>query len=279
MQIVLVGPGRAGTSVALAAVSAGHDVVAVAARRPEAASNAAARLGAATVAVGEQLPVADLAIVAVVDDAIPAVAEMVAPGAVACRAAVHLSGLAPVSTLDPFRRRGVATGSFHPLQSLPTADAGAAALAGSWVGITTHDAGLAGELERFGRDLGLRPFPLDDDAKATYHAGAAAAANFPLAALTMAADLFDAANVPWEAARPLAETIVRNAFELGPRVALTGPVVRGDVATVRGQLDAVARSAPEWIEPFTMFVRALADLTGRSEAFAELVTHWQPPEE
>jgi predicted short-subunit dehydrogenase-like oxidoreductase (DUF2520 family) len=189
---------------------------------------------------------------------------------------VHLSGLTPVSALAPLAASGCRTGSFHPLQTLPNPEVGAARLSGAWVAVTAEEP-LRTTLHGFARSLGAHPFDLADGAKALYHAGAAAAANFLLLALTMASDLLGAADVPFAAARPLVEAVVANAFELGPRPALTGPVARGDVGTVAAQLDAVAAAAPEWVAPFAASVLHLAGLAGRRDDFRDLLERWRPP--
>ncbi len=80
----------------------------------------------------------------------------------------------------------------------------------------------------------------------------------------MAEDLFAAAGVPFEAAGPLVRAVVDNALTMSPRRALTGPVARGDFRTVAAQLEAVQRSAPEWIEDFDAFVAALARVAGKT---------------
>ena len=87
----------------------------------------------------------------------------------------------------------------------------------------------------------------------------------------MAADLFKEAGVPWDVARPLVEAVVANAFELGPRAALTGPVARGDSETVAAQLEAVTSASPEWQVAFARFVDLLASLTGRADQFAAVL--------
>ena len=260
MLITIVGPGRAGLSLAAAAGRAGHDITAVVARTAERAGEAALALGAAPYAIGDPLPPSDLCVVSVRDDAIESVAGQLAAAAVGSDAAVHLSGLAPVAALEPLAAAGVSTGSFHPLQTLPTPAAGAAALAGSWIAITASRPRLYERLTGLAESLGALPFSLSDEHKAVYHAAAAAAANFPLAALTMASDLFDAAGVPFEAAHPLVDAVVANAFDLGPRAALTGPVARGDVATVAAQLAAVRAETPSLVPGFVGFVRELARL-------------------
>lgn len=272
MRVIVVGPGRAGTALAMAAHAAGHEVVAVMARRMEAAEDAAASLGAArAVLIGNDVPPSDLIVVATRDDTISEVAGEIAPSVREAGGVVHISGLASIEALAPIARVGVATGSFHPLQTFPTPEAGAAGLPGAWIGVTTRNRRLRGELHELARSLGSVPFDLADEAKGLYHAAASAASNFLLASLVMAADLFEEAGVPFEAARPLVEAAVSNAFELGPRSGLTGPVARGDVATVEAQLAAVTGSASSHARAFKSLVSELALLTGRAEQFRDLV--------
>ncbi len=270
MRIVLVGPGRAGMSVAIAAVAAEHDVVAVVGRSLESAAKGASMVGAMPLTIADGLPMADLAIIATRDSAIAAVAAHIAKTAVDIEASIHLSGLTSVAALQPLAAVGMEVGSFHPLQTFPTPQAGAARLSGAHIGITATEP-LLGTLEQLARDLGAISFLLSDEAKPLYHAAAAAAANFPLAAFAMASDLFAAAGVPWDAARPLVEAVVANAFEMGPRAALTGPVARGDVETVAAQLRSVDSNAPEWRATFARFVEVLAAITGRAEQFESVL--------
>lgn len=275
MKLTIVGPGRAGMSLAIAAIEAGHSVTAVVGRNPALVAAAADRLDTSPHDITDVLPPTDVSVLSVRDDALLSVAAALAGAPTAGErlpgAAVHLSGLASLSVLDPLQEQGLKIGSFHPLQTLPNPEAGAAALAGSWIAVTTNDADLGVSLESLASSLGAQPFPLEDELKATYHAAAAAAANFPLAALTMANDLFTAAGVPFAASRPLVDAVVANAYELGPRAALTGPVARGDIGTVAAQLEAVSAADPSLVPGFVAFVAELARLTGRSEAFEAVI--------
>jgi len=261
-------------SLGLAATGSGHRIVAVVGRDREAAVAGAASVGARAAGIGEPLGRGDLLVLAVRDAAIAEVATSLAPAA-GYHAAVHLSGFTPVAALAPLADGGRHTGSFHPLQTLSRAEDGAARLAGAHVAVTAKEP-LRQLLWNLALSLGAAPFDLADEAKPLYHAGASAAANFPLAALAMAADLLEAAKVPFAAARPLVEAVVGNAFELGPRAALTGPVARGDVATVTGQAGAVHDAAPEWLEGFVAFVRELARISGGAGDFEALVGGWRP---
>jgi predicted short-subunit dehydrogenase-like oxidoreductase (DUF2520 family) len=237
----LVGPGRAGASLALLLARHGRRAVAVAGRAPDASPTRtlAARLGTSTAEVGEAGRGAALVVVAtpdpVIDEAAAAVAGSLEPGALV----IHLSGartldaLAAVARLRP----DCAIGSLHPLQTLPSPDAGAARLPGSWAAVAGAEAvtTLAEELE-------LRPFRVDDADRALYHATAAVAANHLVALLGQVERLARAAGVPFEAFLPLVRASVENAAEMGPDNALTGPVARGDLVTVARHLDALPAS-------------------------------------
>ncbi|GBE22608.1 MAG TPA: DUF2520 domain-containing protein [Actinobacteria bacterium] len=271
MNIILAGPGRAGTALCLAAASAGHRVVAVLGRRPEAVEGAAARFDAVAFGFDDDLPAVDLLMVAVRDDAIEEVADRLAPRASNVGAAVHLSGLKPAAALAPLADAGLATGVLHPLQTLPTPEAGAEALPGSWFAVTAHDPVLRSDLEDLVASIGGHPFALDDEDRALYHAAAATAANDTVAVLALAANLFAAAGVPFDAARPLVEAVVANAFRLGPKESLTGPIARGDVGTVVAQLQAVADRVPEEVDRFRRLGRVVAELAGTRGIFEEIL--------
>ena len=263
MRIIVVGPGRAGGSLAVAAHEAGHEIVGLVARRPE-DQEVARHLGVVARPIGDPMPEADLLVLAVRDDAIRHVARSLAVQAIPVPQAVHLSGLAPRSVLDPLLVSGLATGSFHPLQTFPDWRTGSASLRNAHVGITAA-AGLAEGLDGLAESLGCRPFRIADDAKPLYHAAAAASANYVLTALAVAERLYAEAGVDYRVARPLVRRIVANAFDLGPGPALTGPVARGDEGTVRRQVQAVDARVPDLSETFREFARATALVAGTSE--------------
>lgn len=269
MDLILVGPGRAGSSLALRSIAAGHRIVGVLARDAETSASAAERLESVPLQWGSVLPTADLLVLAVRDDAISEVAELLSSTVGDVDGAVHVSGSVPISALGALD--GPMLGSFHPLQTLPNPEAGAARLEGAWVGVTANEDYLADRLFSLATSLGMHPFELDDAAKPLYHAAAAAAANYPLAALAMSRRLFDAAGVPFAAARPLVEAVVANAFELGPQAALTGPIVRGDLGTVRSQLAAIEATAPELLTAFKTFGRLTAAAVGASDEMGEVL--------
>ena len=90
--------------------------------------------------------------------------------------------------------------------------------------------------------LRLRPFPLADENRAAYHAGAAIASNYLVTLRQAAGSLLEAAGAPPEALDPLMRRTIDNGFEL------TGPIQRGDWETVERHREAI-RAARPGLEP------------------------------
>jgi predicted short-subunit dehydrogenase-like oxidoreductase (DUF2520 family) len=184
-----------------------------------------------------------LVLIAVPDDSINLVAgDLARSRAVNKRHVVlHLSGLLDRTALDPLADTGAALGSFHPLQSIADPSTARPRLRGAFAGLEGDDrALLAGE--GLAGALGMRAVRLAPGGKAAYHAGAVIASNYLVALGSVAEALARKAGVPPAEARalylPLMQGTVDN-LALGPAVALTGPVRRGDAATVRRHLAAL----------------------------------------
>lgn len=233
----LVGPGRAGTTISLALAMAGHQPVAVAGRDADAASTQAlaARLGAPAVAIADAARDADLVVIATPDAAIEATAHALVTALRAGALVVHLSGARGLDALAAIAstRPDVRIGALHPLQSLRGKD-DVDALRGAWAAVCGPD-----EVAALAIDMGLSPFHVADADRPRYHAAACVASNHLVALLGQVARLAADAGVPLEAFAPLVRSAMENAFSVGPAAALTGPVARGDVATVQTHLDAL----------------------------------------
>ena len=234
----LVGPGRAGTTVAAALLARGWTAVAVAGRTVDAPSTqeAARRLDAPAVEVPAAGRGAALVIVATPDAAIADTAAALAPGLEAGALVVHLSGACPLEELDKLRgaRPDVVIGSLHPLQTLPSVELGLARLPGSWCAVDGPD-----DVERLALSLGMRPFRVAPGDRVRYHAAATIAANHVAAVLGQATRVAHDAGVPPEALWPLVRATLDNVEVVGASAALTGPVARGDADTVARHLDAL----------------------------------------
>lgn len=185
----------------------------------------AARLRERGVAVGDDDP--ELVLLCVPDTAIPDVSRCLTPGPAWVG---HVSGATPLAALAPHARRF----SLHPLQTFDRSG-DPTQLEGAWaaVGGETEEAlAVARELAEL---LGLRPFELAEEQRTLYHAGAVFASNYLVTLQRAAVRL----GVPAEGLVPLMTRTIENGFEL------TGPIARGDWATVEAHKQAIHEAQPE----------------------------------
>jgi predicted short-subunit dehydrogenase-like oxidoreductase (DUF2520 family) len=191
-------------------------------------SAVAARLRERGFAVDADGP--ELVLLCVPDGAIASVAADVPVGPWVA----HVSGATPLAALEPHERRF----SVHPLQTF-TRSRGAEQLDGAWAAVTAETDEARATGRRLAETLGLRPFELADSARTLYHAGAVFGSNYIVTLQRAASLLFEAAGAPPEALEPLMRRTIENGFEL------TGPISRGDWATVAAHREAIAASRPE----------------------------------
>ncbi len=234
--LALIGAGRVGTTLALAAQRCGYTLAAVHTRSPERAAALLAATGAQLAAdVPTAAASADLILIAVPDDAIAAVD---AAGAGAWRAGsgvVHHSGLHSAALLQHAAAAGARAGALHPLQTIPNPQIGLTLLPGTYFSISGH-ADLLPTLAAFVADLGGHALTLPDQAKPLYHAAAVFASNYLTTCFAQAvAILVDLGIAPSEAAAallPLARGAIAGLADPGLPQALTGPISRGDAGVL-----------------------------------------------
>ncbi len=200
---------------------------------------------------------ADAVLLCVPDSEIAAAAKLVAPG----RLVGHCSGATSLEVLAPHERF-----SFHPL--LPVIP-GQTGFAGAGAAIAAASARTLAFADSLALALGMREVEVAETDRAAYHAAASIASNFLVTLEAAAERLAATAGVSRELLVPLVRATVGNWSALGPERALTGPVARGDDATVAAHRAAVAERAPELLALFDELLaatRALADRADRALA-------------
>ncbi|MFW6193088.1 MAG: Rossmann-like and DUF2520 domain-containing protein [Gemmatimonadota bacterium] len=266
---LVVGPGRAGCSLALALHGAGEAVELRGRRtgRPVCLRDApglAYRAGTHLRGdVDGSPPGPQLRLVLCVpDDALDGAAadwsrsleDSLAPPDVGSHVALHTSGARSSDALAPLRRAGFAVGSAHPLTALTGPDP--AALAGVPFALSGDDeAREAGG--RLAELLGGRPIRIEEGEQARYHAAAVFGSNYVAACLAVAAEELGratAGEAGLEELLPLARAALDGVERRGLPKGLTGPVARGDAGTVRRHLEALA---PERAELYRRLAREL----------------------
>lgn len=252
-SVVLIGSGAVATSLGHALRDAGYSIVAIISASINTARKLSLTLGGATTSSRfEDLPTSDLVFVCVPDSAITRVAHRLAAVSDdwSGRLVAHTSGALHAAALEPVEASGATILSFHPLQSFPS-NGGSLSAIKSFQDIFVGLEGSEDAVEE-GRTIadaigakGIRvPTPL----KETYHLAASVASNLVVAVVAMANEILESSGLNAEAGPemflPLIQGTLDNLKRTSPERALTGPIVRGDSATVRKHVEALTDSAP-----------------------------------
>jgi predicted short-subunit dehydrogenase-like oxidoreductase (DUF2520 family) len=237
--VFILGAGRAGQGLARALVASGVDVVGLHGRRADPAAHVPITAGP----LPPSLASADTVLVTVRDAQLEgALATLV--GAALARLAVvlHASGSIDPAALAPLRAAGHPCGTFHPLLPFPDPLRSAARLRGAWIGVDGDGAAVAAATELATR-LGTHVLSIPRGAKPRYHAAAVIASNFPTVLWAVAERLLRDSGIDATAARGAVLTLMSSAVDnlagAAAGDALSGPVARGDAATVRVHLAAL----------------------------------------
>jgi len=248
IDIAIIGAGRLGTTLGRALAAKGHKITAVTCRRKASAEESRAIIGQGR-ALTDNAAAARMARVIFLclpDEVITGVASRLARSRVdwSGKTVFHTSGLLPALALEPLRKRGASIASFHPIQSFPRKTTRPGHFRGISFGLEGDGNALA--LARaFVRRLGGRALVIPEGTKPFYHAAFSFASNFLVVLLDAATRLLEEAQIPEDkAARmllPLVQGTLHNVKEFDTAAALTGPLVRGDIASVRAHLEALER--------------------------------------
>ena len=273
--IGLIGPGRAGVGLALALAHAGYSVVLHGRNK----KNIPKPLSL-TVADGAKAPPwigdVDVVILAVRDDAITPLATSLAKArAITERHVVlHLSGAQGQEALGALVPTRAALGSLHPLQTIVEPEGAPDRLRGAWAAVEGMPRAVEAS-EQIAKDLGMHPFRIATKSKAIYHAGAVFASNYLVVVEAVAQRLLRHAGLSdadaWAALRPLVEGTIENLSRHEPREALTGPVLRGDTATIQRHLQSLAVDDAKLYRALGRAALELAQKQGMDEQTAEKV--------
>lgn len=266
--IALVGAGRVAQALAPALRRAGYRITEVIGRDRDAsrarAGRWARRVGARARMLVDARLNADLVWLLVPDAAIAACArELASRAGWEGKIALHSSGALPSDALAQLRRRGAAVASLHPLMTFvggrsPSLRGVPFALEG--------DAAAVRALRRIATDLGGSAFLIRKGAKPLYHAWGVFTSPLVVAVLALAERVGRKAGVPGarRAAAPIIRQTLENYLAGGAAAAFSGPLVRGDLATVRANLQ-VLRAVPEARQAYLALARAaLRDLPVRN---------------
>jgi predicted short-subunit dehydrogenase-like oxidoreductase (DUF2520 family) len=240
--LAIIGAGRVGRAIHAAARAEGID----------------SRLAGRADAV-EACSAAEVALLCVPDASIEEVCEAISAAVPPLRFVGHTSGATGPEPLRSAAENGAATFGLHPLQTITDENP-------ELIGASCAISGTSPEALELARllaqRLGLKSFALSEDRRAIYHAAASMASNFLVTLEETAAELMDHAGVADGRAMlaPLVQRSAANWADRGPE-ALTGPIARGDDATVERHQEAIEAEMPELLDLYRQLserTRALA---------------------
>jgi predicted short-subunit dehydrogenase-like oxidoreductase (DUF2520 family) len=273
LAVGVVSAGRVGAVLGASLAAAGHRVVATSGVSRASAQRAAALLpGVPLEAPDEVVAQADLALLAVPDDALAGLVRGLAAAGVfrAGQIVVHTSGAHGVALLDPAAERGVLPLALHPVMTFTGRTEDVARLAGASVGVTAAagDEAAWSVGEALVVEMGAEPVRVPEELRPLYHAALAHGANH---LVTLVRDcvqlLHDAGIGPAERlVAPLLSAALDNALRHGDR-ALTGPVARGDAGTLAVHLRVLHDADPDLAATY----RAMAVRTAHRAADSGLL--------
>lgn len=273
----IIGCGKLGCSLGLLWRRCGNDVGAfvlldILNRSPASAQQACAFIGAGREASSfDDLRHADVYLIAAGDDQIAACCNALAaagklqPGSIVfhCSGALSSLELASASAL------GAAVASIHPIRSFASPQLVADSFAGTWCGSEGDIAALAILGPAF-EAIGAQLVTIEREQKTLYHAAAVFASNYLVTLIDVAQQAYVAAGIAPELAlkliQPLLSESAANAFRLGPAAALTGPIARGDLATVARQSQALQQWQPQLAGLYDQFAGVTTELALRKNS-------------
>ena len=262
LRVGVVGAGRVGAVLGAALRRAGHEIVGVSAVSDLSRLRADALLPGVPVLPADVVPTdADLVLIAVPDDVLPGlVAGLVETGALhAGQFVAHPSGRHGVGVLEPATRVGALGLALHPAMTFTGTSVDLDRLADCPFAVTSADP-VRPVAEALVVEMGGEPVWVPEVARVVYHAALSYGANYLMTVVAQSVDLLRLAGIdePQRLLAPLLSASLDNVLRHGDS-ALTGPVSRGDAATVAAHLDALADQSPVVTDAYRALARLTAD--------------------
>jgi predicted short-subunit dehydrogenase-like oxidoreductase (DUF2520 family) len=253
----IVGCGTVGKALGKFLTAAGYHAVGTASKSRSSAQKAADLFNAGRCSdiPWEITPSADVVLITTPDGVIADTCRLIAEnkGFKAGAVVLHCSGALPSTILSSAGRCGAFTGSMHPLQSFAADNFSRNPFAGIIIAVEGEPQALA-VANKMATALGATPLTIQTAAKTLYHAAAVAASNYLVTLLSLAFRLLDEAGISGPAAfnalQPLIHGTLANIQSIGIPQALTGPIARGDVETVKQHLVEIGSKTPQLTELF-----------------------------
>ncbi|MGE5411948.1 MAG: Rossmann-like and DUF2520 domain-containing protein [Clostridiales bacterium] len=245
-NISIVGAGKIAYSLVKALLDAGLNVTSVYSRRKEPSEKLAAKFNIPL--YGDSLSAIDssseLFFLAVPDSEIENAAYLLANAKLDFSKClfVHLSGSQDISHLKLLKSKGSSIASFHIMQTFPSCEV--VDIKDHFAAIETDNAKTEKYLFDLAMKLKLKPFHISSENKVFYHLTGVWASNFLIANLFSAFQVFQSAKISevdfLQMVKPIISSTFDNVLKNGISSSLSGPVIRGDLETIKKHVSALS---------------------------------------
>lgn len=264
----IVGCGNVGKTLAHLWVKHGiFQIKNVCNRSLESAQNACEFIGQGnSIQSFDALRSADVFLIGTADSSIAACCELLVASNVlqAGNIVFHCSGALPASILEKVKNAGALIASIHPIKSFAEPSLCVTNFAGTFCGVEGDVVALK-VLEEAFQAIGGQTLAIDSSNKTLYHAASVVASNYLTALLEVSIQSYVKAGLTRAQAlqiiEPIAYGTIKNIIQLDTALALTGPIARGDVATVETQLHAIQDWKSEYGELYRLLGGVALDLS------------------
>ena len=275
--IGFIGAGAAGTGIALALHNAGRRVVRVASRTHESAQTLAELIpGCEAVSVDGLTAACDVVFITAPDGSIAEIASN-APWRKG-QTVVHCSGALSLEPLEPVKLAGGSRGAFHPFQTfagIRSAEEAAERVRGVTFAVDGDGPALE-TLKDMTHALGGRSITLDAHDRALYHASAVMSCGYLGVLVQAAVDIWHemgfSEHQALDAVLPIARTTLDNISRSGVAPSMTGPLMRGDKATVASHISSLEQRLPHLIPMYRDMARGTYKLARANGVGEELIS-------
>ncbi len=270
-KIGILGCGRVGRALAIAVQNAGCQVVLLSDQNRRLLLTLQKLFRHATVTPQfDDWPELDILFIAVNDDQISPVAKRLALSDVDLRGKVvaHTSGALTSEHLQPLKDRGAYIASFHPVQTFTGTRRDAGVLRGSYFALEGDPEALE-SLKRVVERLDGRWVILQKEQKVRHHLACVLVSNYVITLMNLAVNLLQPAGLEEEEAKklllPLMKASLQNIENRGLSAALTGPISRGDVSTIRRHLRLIQAEHPELLTLYLELAKMTVELARKQQ--------------
>lgn len=250
--VSILGAGKLGTTLGRVLADAGYCVKAVSCRSIASAQKSASLIKGHPQAFSDNLKAAASGrwiVLTPPDDQINVLASELSALNLKNRLVFHCSGLLSADVLAPLGNKGALTASLHPIQTFSSREGGKELFKGTYFAVEGENK-ACGKLKELVKKLGGIPLDLQKEHKPVYHAACSFSSNLLIALLQTASDLLKPLEMKkgneYEILLPLIRQTIKNIEKNGLPDSLTGPVIRGDLQTVKAHLAALRQNKPAY---------------------------------